>query len=213
MLTSLCSTAKIPFIIGDQEDEATLFALTQFNLSTTADVEKYLISVFFHDATPEIIRGLVAIYPDDPAAGSPFGTGDLYEIYPQYKRLAAILGDLTFTLTRRGFLANTADLLSWSYLSSYDEGTPILGNFHGSDLLPAFGTTPGFPSISIQAYYLSFFNTLDPNNGTTGQVEWPLWKEGKVLLNFGASSNQLIADTFRNESYAYIMPEFSSLHI
>jgi carboxylesterase type B len=96
--------ASVPFIIGDQEDEGTLFSLVQSNISTTDELVEYLSTVFFHDATVVQIQALVATYPDDPSAGSPYNTGLLNEIYPQYKRLAAILGDLVFTLTRRIFL-------------------------------------------------------------------------------------------------------------
>jgi carboxylesterase type B len=96
--------AKVPFIIGDQEDEGTLFSLIQSNISTTDELVDYLSTVFFHDATVEQIQDLGATYPDDPSAGSPYRTGALNEIYPQYKRLASILGDLAFTLTRRIFL-------------------------------------------------------------------------------------------------------------
>lgn len=42
--------AKVPFIVGDQEDEGTIFALFQFNITTTAELVSYL-NVFFHDAS------------------------------------------------------------------------------------------------------------------------------------------------------------------
>ena len=209
--------AQVPFIIGDQEDEGTLFSLVQSNLSTTDDLVDYLSTVFFHDATVEQIQALVATYPDDPTAGSPYRTGALNEIYPQYKRLASILGDLVFTLTRRVFL-NLASSVhpsvpSWSYLASYDYGTPVLGTFHASDILTTYGITPGFATTTIQSYYISFFNTMDPNDGTTGLPTWPQWSEGNELMNFLAASNVLLADDFRSESYNYLIASKNSLHI
>ena len=45
------------------------------------------------------------LYPQDPAQGSPFATGDLDELSPQYKRIAAIQGDLVFQAPRRFFLS------------------------------------------------------------------------------------------------------------
>lgn len=33
---------------------------------------------------------LLALYPQDPAAGSPFDTGEQNALTPQYKRLAAL---------------------------------------------------------------------------------------------------------------------------
>lgn len=213
------SYTKIPFIIGDQEDEGTLFALSQSNITTTAQLEAYLLDIFFHDATPATIAALVATYPDDASAGSPFRTGAANELYPQFKRLAAILGDLTFILSRRAFLAINAavtpSLPSWSYLATYNYGLPILGTFHASDILPAYGIEPGFPSVSIQSYYLSFINTLDPNKGTSGPglIQWPQWGAGQQLLNFGALTNSLLVDDFRNASYQFLAANTAMLHI
>lgn len=126
---------KVPVIIGDQQDEGTLFSLVQTNISTTAQLVTYLKS-YFPNTSKSTVAALVATYPDDPAAGSPFNTSLANEIYPQFKRLAAILGDTTFTLTRRGYLSLVSSKVeAWSYLSSYLYGTPILGTFHASDIL------------------------------------------------------------------------------
>ncbi|KAF8855117.1 cholinesterase [Acephala macrosclerotiorum] len=209
--------AKIPFIIGDQEDEGTLFSLVQSNISTTEQLIDYFKNVFFIDATLEQVQALVASYPDDPSAGSPFNTGPLNNIYPQYKRIAAMLGDLVFTLARRVFLslATTVNpsVPSWSYLASYGYGTPILGTFHISDILTTYGITPGIPSSTIQAYYISFINTMNPNTETTGLPNWPQWSQGNQLMHFQAWSNSLTPDDFRKASYDAIVQGASSFHI
>ncbi|EZG03171.1 hypothetical protein H106_06673 [Trichophyton rubrum CBS 735.88] len=210
--------AKVPFIIGDQEDEGTLFALVQKNITTTELLVDYFSTYFFHGATKEQLRDLVDTYPDDPAAGSPFRTGKRYQLYPQFKRLAAMLGDLVFTLSRRVFLdifsQKFPDIPTWSYLGTYNHFIPVLGTFHASDILPSFGFTPGFPSTSIQNYYLSFVNTLDPNKGTpSGFPNWPRWSEGKTLLNFEALKNSYLTDDFRQESAMYLEKHTDILHI
>lgn len=89
---------------------------------------------------------LVDTYQDTSTDGSPFGTFFLNNWYPQFKRIAAILGDFTFTLTRRLFLTSIGtDVKSWSYLSSYAYGTPVLGTFHASDLITVFyGILPNY---------------------------------------------------------------------
>ncbi|KAF3481871.1 cholinesterase [Arthroderma uncinatum] len=210
--------AKVPFIIGDQEDEGTIFALMQSNLTTTDHVVDYLSTLYFHSATKQQVRDLVATYPDDPSAGSPFRTGPFNQLYPQYKRLAAILGDLVFTLSRRVFLniANQKqpDVPSWSYLATYGYGIPFIGTFHASDILTTHGYTPGIPSTSIQNYYLSFINTMDPNKGMPfGFPNWPRWGESKKLLNFSALGNSLLSDDFRATSAKYIADHVDILHI
>jgi carboxylesterase type B len=217
MLVAEGRYAKIPFIIGDQEDEGTIFALFQSNITTTSQLATYLKDFFFHDATASQVEGLIATYPDTTTDGSPFRTGILYDLYPQYKRIAAILGDLSFTLTRRAFLsfANTINpsVPSWSYLSSYDYGTPFLGTFHASDILQVFfGTLPNYASASFQTYYLSFVYTMDPNNGTS-YMEWPRWSTSNELLNTYATGAVLIADDFRSDSYNFIVDNVASLHI
>jgi len=209
--------AKVPFIVGDQEDEGTIFSIFQSNITTTAEVETYLSKYLFHDATPAQITELVATYPDDPSAGSPFRTGDSWNWYPQFKRLAALLGDLTFTLSRRNFLtthtAVNPDVPAWSYLATYDYGTPILGTFHFSDVIQVFyGIVPDYASASIQSNYFSFVYNLDPNEGS-GVLEWPQWSEGKQLMNFSAASGALISDDFRAESFEVIQENIKSLYV
>lgn len=139
VLASTGQYAAVPMIIGDQEDEGTLFALFTPNVTTDAELVEYFSDIFFQQATDAQIQGLLDTYPQDAASGSPFNTLLLNELYPQFKRIAAILGDVVFTLTRRGFLASALaanpGVPSWSYLASYDFGTPYLGTFHASDII------------------------------------------------------------------------------
>ncbi|ORY76323.1 lipase [Protomyces lactucae-debilis] len=206
--------AKVPLIIGDQEDEGTLFSLVQNNITTSEQISDYLQKYFFLDAPRSTIDALVASYPDDPSAGSPFRTGPLNNFYPQYKRLAALLGDAVFTLTRRVFLEYTSKTVpnTWSYLSSYFYGTPLLGTFHASDILALF-YAPGYPQATIQRYYINFINNLDPNVGATPALQWPSWTKTQQLLNIEAFSSKLIPDTFRPASAAVLRNNVNSFNI
>ncbi|GKZ52289.1 hypothetical protein AnigIFM49718_000164 [Aspergillus niger] len=210
--------ARVPFIVGDQEDEGTLFALFQSNITTIDEVVDYLASYFFYDASREQLEELVALYPDTTTYGSPFRTGAANNWYPQFKRLAAILGDLVFTITRRAFLSYaeeiSPDLPNWSYLATYDYGTPVLGTFHGSDLLQVFyGIKPNYAASSSHTYYLSFVYTLDPNSNRGEYIEWPQWKESRQLMNFGANDASLLTDDFRNGTYEFILQNTAAFHI
>ena len=115
--------AKVPFIVGDQEDEATIFTKKQKNITTTRDIVEYLSTLYFPTASKFTVARLVDHYSSDPAEGSPFRTGKKNEIYPQYKRLSALLGDTVFTLQRRRFLnlahASFPDVPFYSYLARY----------------------------------------------------------------------------------------------
>lgn len=210
--------AAVPMIIGDQEDEGTLFSLFQSNITTTDLLIDYLNDIFFQDASRSTIESLVATYPDDITQGSPFNTGILNNPYPEFKRLAAILGDLVFTLSRRLFLSGSSkaypSVPSWSYLASYDYGTPILGTFHGSDILQVFyGILPNYASASFASYYLSFVYNLDPNNGSGILPDWPQWSEGQQLMQFSNIASWVAADDFRSEQYEWIGANIDSLHI
>ncbi|XDG03189.1 hypothetical protein ABKA04_002804 [Annulohypoxylon sp. FPYF3050] len=202
--------AAVPMIIGDQEDEGTIFSLFQGNITTTDELVDYVWKIFFPAVDRDIVAGLVGTYDSSITAGSPFNTGILNAVYPQYKRLAAILGDIVFTLTRRTFLQYTTaanpDVPSWSYLASYDYGTPILGTFHASDILQVFyGILPNYASNAIQSYYISFLYTLDPNNvGNSSIQQWPQWKEDNQLMQFWSDKSNLLADNFRATSQQYI---------
>ncbi|KAF7592404.1 hypothetical protein BBP40_000322 [Aspergillus hancockii] len=210
--------ASVPFIIGDQEDEGTIFALFQSNITTTEDVANYLAKYFFHGASQAQLKELVGTYQTITEDGSPFRTSIFNNWYPQFKRLSAILGDLTFTLTRRVFLQWASevkpDVPSWSYLASYNYGTPILGTFHGSDLLQVFyGILPNYASRSTHTYYFSFVYDQDPNSRRGSYMQWPQWKENKQLMNFFADSGKLLKDDFRSDTYDFITKNVASLHI
>ncbi|KAF2203238.1 putative extracellular lipase [Delitschia confertaspora ATCC 74209] len=209
--------AKVPYIVGDQEDEGTLFALFQPNITTTKELANYFKELYFHDASDEQINDLIATYQTITDDGSPFRTLLLNNWYPQFKRLAAILGDLTFTLTRRGFLQYTSlitpEVKSWSYLSSYDYGTPILGTFHGSDLLQVFyGIRPDYASTAIRGYYYSFVYDLDPNSNNK-LANWPQWSKSNTLMQFYADTFAYLKDDFRSDTYDFLVKNIASFHI
>lgn len=211
--------ASVPFIVGNQEDEGTTFALFQSNLTTTDDIVDYLETIYFHNATRAQIQAFVDTYDDISENGSPFRTIDLNTLYPQFKRIAALLGDFVFTLTRRSFLEAAAhvkpDVPSWSYLASYEYGTPILGTFHGSDVLQVFyGILPNYASRSIHSYYFSFVYDQNPNKRSADEFpEWPLWKDEHQLMQFFRDRADLLRDDFRNSSYQQLMENKESFRL
>lgn len=215
--------AAVPMINGNQRDEGTLLALFTGNVTTTDDLVEYLATLYFQQASVAQIQALVDTYSTDPKAGSPFGTGVLNEIYPQYKRIAAILGDLVFSLSRRLFLevadSVNPDVPSWSYMATFFEDFPIMGTFHASDLLEVFfGLRNTYARNSIRTYYFNFLYNLDPNVGTglNPYPNWPQWRDtgsGHQLMETKADTYQLTADTFRSTSYDVIKAYAKSFYI
>lgn len=203
--------ARVPVIIGDQEDEGTLFAQVQTNITTDKELNDYFVS-FFANASYDIVAGMTSTYPQTAEAGSPFGTGDWYNSYPQYKRLAAIIGDSVFTLKRRIFIDYTSKVMpTWSYMATY-LSTPYLGTWHGSDILETYIGTPNEKGDSMLAYYISFINTLDPNTLTKGNyTQWPKWdSDSRTVLNMTATGNILGKDNFRESSFQYLKAHLSN---
>ncbi|ERT01383.1 hypothetical protein HMPREF1624_02629 [Sporothrix schenckii ATCC 58251] len=210
--------ADVPFIIGDQEDEGTLFAIFPTDVTSTDRIVKYLSEYYFFNASQQVVQGLVNTYPTDITAGSPFRTSIFNELYPGFKRLAALLGDMTFTLARRAFLlidsVNKPATPSWSYLASYDYGVPFLGTFHATDILQTFyGVLPNYASGAIQTYYINFVTTGDPNKGAPVKMQWPQWSAGQKLMNFFPDHAALLPDNFRQQSFEYLVSNMASFFI
>lgn len=216
------SVANVPIIIGDQQDEGTLFTLAELNITTTEQLYQYM-EIYFPTAPKSVIQGLVDVYPQDPTQGSPFDTGYANALTPQFKRIAALLGDITFTLTRRAtinaFKTGHPSTPVWTYLSTWLHDLPVLGTAHGTDLLEIyFGGLPDpSPRDTFFNKYISFFNYRDPNKFPTaagGSVNWPEWTNQSLnMLSINAGGNTLIKDNFRPAQYNYLVANTPYLYI
>ena len=83
--------------------------------STDEQFRAYIKSNYLNGSSDADVGDLFELYPDDPTQGSPFDTGDQWET-GQYKRLAAIQGDIAFQAPRRFFLNNTSGRQpTWSF--------------------------------------------------------------------------------------------------
>lgn len=176
------------------------------------------LRAYFPAALPGTLEGVVDSYPDDAAAGTPFGTGAAYNWYPQFKRLGAILGDLTFTLTRRAVLATISDTVPcWSYLGTYFHGTPYMGTAHGTDILKMyFGVGEQFPRQAMWTHYISFINDLDPNTIASPQngLKWPQWKnDTRQMVSFNKKDTTIMKDDFRSKTYDFLLPKISEFRV
>ncbi|TFY71900.1 hypothetical protein EVG20_g1115 [Dentipellis fragilis] len=150
--------AKIPIISGNADDEGTLFAISSSNLTHDNHFRQYLRNFMLPKATDAEIDLLLRYYPSYPPAGSPFDTGFKNMLGPQFKRMAAVQGDIVFHSPRRFFLKHVADeVKAWSFLSTRMKDIPFIGATHATDLLNSFG------SGELRDYIIRFVNNLDPN--------------------------------------------------
>ena len=82
-------------------------------------LQDYITENYFPTAPNSDIDEILQVYPADITQGSPFDTGYLNAITPEFKRLAAMQGDLVFQSTRRFFLQQRADKQkTWSFCKS-----------------------------------------------------------------------------------------------
>ncbi|KAF4595223.1 Carboxylic ester hydrolase [Ophiocordyceps camponoti-floridani] len=194
----------VPTIVGNQEDEGTLFSLLMGPLHGTQQIVDRLARDFFFNTSKEVLTEFVDLYKPNIREGSPFRTGIFNELYWGYKRVSAILGDVVFILTRRLGLSMALNLkghvAAWSYLASYGHGLPFLGTFHASDVLRLFyDVLPDHATASCRTYYLNFLYNLDPNVGVPGYRHWPQWAERQELMWFKTPhGNEILRDDFRS---------------
>ena len=152
-------------------------------------------SPFGADALKAGMDKVMSLYPDDPSAGSPFGTGNAtFGTGPGYKREAAIcmsstscllrpisvlmrycglVGDITFQGQRR-FWTQTTHAPNYAYLFTDPQPAvdPALGVYHSSEVLYLFTNlstivTPKVANLSrnMLDYWISFAVSLTPNDG------------------------------------------------
>ncbi|KAI0345568.1 carotenoid ester lipase precursor [Trametopsis cervina] len=192
--------ANVPFVSGNNDDEGTLFTLSLTNITTEAQFSAYIKSEYLSTASTSSVNQVLQLYPQSISAGSPFDTGILNALSPQFKRLASFQGDLVFQAPRRYFLQQRSDKQpTWSYLSKRFKATPFLGSFHATDLLNVY--TAG----DMSDYVINFVNNLDPNGPTV--THWPKYTNAKPqLLTFldGLIPRIITQDDYRVDQMKFL---------
>lgn len=198
--------ARVPFIIGDQEDEGTLFALTLSNVTTTQDAIDWVENLLRDTPRAMLEQVASSLYPSDVTQGSPFNTWIFNELYPGFKRNAALLGDFVFQWPRRFMLDNIQDVDRYSFLSKELNGTPFLGTFHGNDILfQWFNPINLLPTKAYRNYFIAFANNLNPNTGSQISQTWPRYVANKGQnLVISMVSLSTAADNFRKSASDYV---------
>ncbi|KAK0237817.1 Alpha/Beta hydrolase protein [Armillaria nabsnona] len=204
--------AHVPFVTGSCADEGTFFSLGSTNITTDSEFLGYVNTVYFPELSSERMNNLSSAYSNDPAQGSPFGSGYNYTLTPEYKRIAAFNGDYSFQAPRRHFL-EVASITqpAWAYLYSRGNTTAYVGAYHGSDLTEFFsfgGSASSNDFIGTDAL-VNFATNLDPNYSpnttdrgislleTTSWSEWISAQRNMAQFTDSSSLLTFTTDTYR----------------
>ncbi|EMD39510.1 hypothetical protein CERSUDRAFT_80903 [Gelatoporia subvermispora B] len=208
------SVADIPFISGDCDDEGTAFsafAAVRLDIQTDEQFVDWINETYFSTTPAGRLDELFTLYPDDPAQGSPFGTGNRYQITKQYKRMSALQGDLIFQAPRRFLLEQRSGKQNtWSYLFKGEKDPFLLGflgSRHASDVPTYFG--PG----QMTDYLVNFVNHLNPN-GPTVDLSWPKYTNASTnLLTFTGESAPFQLNITQDDFRVAAMNEVTELSL
>ncbi|KAJ6462794.1 carotenoid ester lipase precursor [Mycena vitilis] len=192
--------ANIPFVTGDCDDEGTLFSLSTLNITTDPEFLTYLKTYWLPEASTAQGNTLNTLYPSDLTDGSPFDTGLLNNITPQFKRIAAFQGDAVFQAPRRFFQQTLSGKQNqWAFLSKREKGVPLLGSFHATDILNVY-----FDG-ELTDYLINFASTLNPNGKTV--PNWPAYTTATPnMMTFldGVIPTTISQDTYRAAGMAFL---------
>ncbi|KAF5310382.1 hypothetical protein D9611_012081 [Ephemerocybe angulata] len=211
--------ARLPFIAGTNRDEGTLFSIRE---PLTQDaIKDIIVTGYSPAATTEqelnrTVDKLLELYPEDPAVGSPYGTGEeLFGLPASYKRVASLYGDLTFNAPRRQWsqAAAKAGVKSYAYHFTHPQAIPALGVPHGSESPYVYAQPPptdpvGQEISNIMAdYWISFTVSLTPNDGKgVKRPEWPQYTtKNQVVLQLEGGNTTAVEDDFRKEQLDFLI--------
>jgi para-nitrobenzyl esterase len=185
--------AKVPYILGSNTDEGTLFTVGQPQVASESELTAQLAKNF----TPPPAE-IEALYP----LGATVDGGS-----PYTDVLARVFGDAVLICTTYDTAVRAAKAGSSVYMYNFDIPVDIpglnLGATHGSELVYVFGTATNFTaetrkvSDRVQTYWTNFANTGDPNG--TDVLAWPKFSQAaNVRMNFGPEST-IVTDFHANE--------------
>ncbi|KAL1725709.1 Alpha/Beta hydrolase protein [Schizophyllum commune] len=222
---------QVPSIAGAHLDDGTWFAPIQISNETLARLLlQTLLSPTVNGHTDDelqsMINEILVLYPDDPALGSPYNTGnETFGLSSTYKRVSAILGDDMFHSQRRLFqqTSSKAGVPTYGYLFAdppSDGTAPRLGVYHSLDVQYMFhNLTSAAPESSVRLseqvidYWLSFVTSLDPNDGSgVDRPHWPVYSENETIMQLNGANLTAIPDDYREEQITSLNANPGILH-
>ncbi|KJA28262.1 hypothetical protein HYPSUDRAFT_129787 [Hypholoma sublateritium FD-334 SS-4] len=219
---------SLPTLFGTNLDEGTLF--TPQAIDSAVEIKDMLSALVSPPiVSPEKLAATIArvleLYPDAPALGSPFGTGNAtFGLSSEYKRQAAFYGDFVYQSSRRtlSHQISAQGIPVFAYLfTDHDAVTTICNAVpHTSEIPYVFGrlmnVTPRASALStiMQDYWISFVDTLDPNDHRGSErPEWARYTpNNQVVLELNGQRTALVPDNYRAQQVAFLQDNSDALH-
>jgi para-nitrobenzyl esterase len=194
--------AKVPYLLGSNTDEGTLF-LPPTPPMTDQDYMAALTATFGATVAAQVAVAY-------PVASFANGVPN-----PQTAALARVIGDSRLVCTTFDSAVRAAHAGAAVYMYNFDVPVPTLisatlGATHGSELTSVFGTSPTFASdpgakaVSdlMQRYWTNFARTGNPNGNAEADLSWPAFTETtNVRVNLARQSS--VVTDFRAAECAF----------
>jgi para-nitrobenzyl esterase len=191
--------AKVPYILGSNTDEGTLFIDPSTPLDTDDDLKAAVTARY-----PQVVDQILAQYPS-----SRFSDSD----NPVRAAFARIVGDAGLVCTTYDAAQRAAMQVPGVWMYNFDIPVTVgtgLGATHGSELVYVFNSAPNSPDVTpesmtatdlIENYWTSFAKTADPNGSK--QLAWPKFStSSNQRINFN-SMGPTIVQNFRADDCAF----------
>ncbi|KAF2109203.1 Alpha/Beta hydrolase protein [Lophiotrema nucula] len=236
--------AHVPHLYGTNSDEGTDNAPPGV-INTDEDIYAYLYGSTGFDFPSDVVNTILRLYPDDPAQGIPLNTGSerFAEEGYQYKRIAAIVGDVFYHAPRLDdarWYSKYSDTFIYRFNTrpfqnntnaTFTDTVPHLapaykGVQHFSEVAFVFGNPqfvgpwPEYQALSKQmsAQWINFITGSNPNDD--GLPMWPKYSDGERGLNLvlqangrGQNGSYVEEDVYRLEGREYLIKWARRRHV
>jgi carboxylesterase type B len=223
--------ADVALIMGSNTDEGTAeFFTPRGTLNNDSDIAS-LVAHLGGGLNSSVVANILRLYPDDPIRGCPFGTGPerFADQGFQYKRGAAITGDVNIHAGRRAYAINHSqrskhpiytyrfNQAPWNMQEVDVTTTAPVYVTHFTEIVHVFDNPDKnvnwigpYPIISelatfVSRSWVSFIHDQNPNNhGLEGKPVWPKYNTSNPQnIVFRAGASWVEKDDWRQEPLAY----------